>query len=284
MPELDNWLIKNPVIMWMSKYNLLQSASPIVAFSLKLMAERREKPQSQDGTTRDFLSRFQEAHEKDPEFVDYANLTALVVQNVFAGSDTTSITLRAIFYNLLKKPSTMAALTEELSAAHRAGRFSRDDALVRWEEVRDLPYLGAVISEGLRVHPAAGLPLERIVPPQGATICGKHIPGGTIVGCSAWVLHRDEGVFGPRTDEFRPERWLDASEEQKARMNSVLFSFGAGTRTCIGKHISILEMYKVVPAVIRQFEVSARILRVTDTCFQSSSLGISSDRLLTRGV
>lgn len=263
MPDLDRVFLKNPVLLWMNKHNIGQGSAPVVAFSKKRMDARRDKPVAQDSTTRDFLSRFQEAHEKYPEFVGEINLTALTVANMFAGSDTTAITLRAIFYYLLKTPSALAALTEELAAEHRAGRFTRDDAIVRWEEVRDLPYLGAVIKEALRCHPAAGLPLERIVPPQGATICGQHLPGGTIVGCTAWVVHRDEGVFGPRTGEFRPERWLDATEEQQARMNGTLFSFGAGTRTCIGKHISLLEMYKLVPAVIRKFEVSAAILRVT---------------------
>ena len=39
-------------------------------------------------------------------------------------------------------------------------------------------------------------------------------------------------------------------------MEKTLFHFGMGTRTCIGKHISLLEIYKVVPAILRRFEVS----------------------------
>lgn len=263
--------LKNPVMLWMSRHNIGQRSAPVVAFSKKRMDARRDKPQDaeqQDATAgRDFLSRFQEAREKHPEFMDEANVIALTVGNMFAGSDTTAITLRAIFYNLLKHPAAMAALTAELAAERRAGRLGSggargdgDDALVRWDEVRDLPYLGAVIREALRCHPAAGLPLERVVPPGGATICGRRLPGGTVVGCTAWVVHRDEGVFGPRPGEFRPERWLEAGEEQAARMNGVLFSFGAGTRTCIGKHISLLEMYKLVPAVLRRFEVSTYLV------------------------
>ncbi|KAK5239208.1 hypothetical protein LTR40_014734, partial [Exophiala xenobiotica] len=33
-----------------------------------------------------------------------------------------------------------------------------------------------------------------------------------------------------------------------------LFPFGAGARTCIGKNISYLEMYRLVPAVLRTFD------------------------------
>lgn len=48
-------------------------------------------------------------------------------------------------------------------------------------------------------------------------------------------------------------------ESEKARikeMNGDMFLFGAGSRTCIGKNISLLEIYKLVPSMLRGFEVS----------------------------
>lgn len=158
----------------------------------------------------------------------------------------------------------MEKLLAELSEQSQMGKFARDPsveedevALVRWNDVRSLPYLSAVINEGLRIHPAAGLVLERVVPAQGLNVDGHHIPAGTIVGCSAWVIHRDATVFGSNPTEFRPERWIDASPEQQAKMKNTLFSFGAGSRACIGRNISLLEMYKLVPALLRTFEVSS---------------------------
>ncbi|KAJ4420104.1 hypothetical protein N0V82_004551 [Gnomoniopsis sp. IMI 355080] len=200
-----------------------------------------------------------EARLKDPDFISEQRVLALTVANMFAGSDTTAITLRAIFYHLLKNPSAMEKLTSELARESKAGRFTRDDALVKWVEAKDLCYLSAVIKEALRCHPAVGLPLERVVPSQGVNICGHYLPGGTIVGCSAWVLHRNEDIFGRDYDKFRPERWIDSSKEHQSQMNQALFSFGAGSRTCAGKNISLLEMYKVVPAIIRMFEVSRNL-------------------------
>lgn len=248
----------------MSKYKLLKSTSSVVEFAKKRMTERHldekytQKSSSRISVRKDFLTRFTEARAKDPTFISEDRVLALTVANMFAGSDTTAITLRAIFYYLLKDPPKMRKLTDELSSQDQDGRFSRDDVLVRWDEVRELPYLGAVINEALRCHPAVGLPLERIAPPQGIHVAGYHIPGGTIIGCSAWVLHRDEAIFGPSPADFRPERWIDATEEQQALMKKTLFSFGAGSRTCIGKNISLLEMYKLVPAVLRTFEVGQR--------------------------
>lgn len=163
-------------------------------------------------------------------------MLALTVANMFAGSDTTAITLRAVLYNLLRHPSAMSKLLAELAAESEHGRLTRNeeagcDGLVRWNEVRGLPYLSAVINEALRCHPAAGLPLERVVPSQGLRIDGSFIPEGTIVGCSAWVMHRDEAVFGSKPAEFRPERWTDAGPEQQAKMRNCLLSFGSGART-----------------------------------------------------
>ena len=105
------------------------------------------------------------------------------------------------------------------------------------------------------MHPAPGLIMERVVPPQGVEIIGEHIPGGTIVGCNAWVIHRRAEVFGEDCDQFRPERWLDAGPEQLKLMKSSMFQFGSGARTCIGKNISLLEMYKMVPSFLLRFDV-----------------------------
>lgn len=257
IPFLDNLFIKNPIKIWLVKYGFLNSSAPVAEFARKHLVERQleEASDTPKAPRRDFLNRFKEAHSKDPEFITGQLVLALTVANMFAGSDTTGITLRAVFYYLLKDPRKMEALLEELAVESKAGRFSRDDGLVQWEEVRDLPYLSAVINEALRCHPAVGLTLERMVPPGGVTLAGYFIPGGSIAGCSPWVIHQDTEVYGDDAAEFRPERWTEATPEQRKKMNSCLLSFGAGARTCVGKNISLLELYKLVPTILRIFEV-----------------------------
>jgi cytochrome P450 len=134
----------------------------------------------------------------------------------------------------------------------------------------------------MRLHPGVAYPLERYVPPEGATICGVELPGGTNVSVTAPVVHIDKTVYGDDAASFRPERWLEASPDQLKLMDrsflavrsrlfpssdlflcclaismQVLMSvqFGAGARTCIGKNISILEMGKFVPQILRHFEL-----------------------------
>lgn len=124
-----------------------------------------------------------------------------------------------------------------------------------FSEAWKLPYLHACIQEAFRLHPPVSFTAERIVPPPGDTIDGHFVPGGTVVGCNPWVVHRDKATFGKDVDQYRPERWL-GEPEIVYRMNQALFQFGAGNHTCLGKNIAYLEIYKLIPSLMRTFEVS----------------------------
>ena len=96
-------------------------------------------------------------------------------QNIAAGSDTTAISLSSVIYFLHKYPSTLKELRRELDAAEANGRISDP---ITFKEAQDLPYLKAVILEGLRIHPAVGQPMVRVVPDGGAKIAGHYFPPG----------------------------------------------------------------------------------------------------------
>jgi cytochrome P450 len=209
------------------------------------------------GRRGDLLSMFLKAQAERPDFMTDERVLVMAVSMAFAGSETTAISLAAVFYYLLKNPRCYYKLKEEIATGIENGTIdNRPDGLVTWAESQKLPYLDACIKEAFRLHPAAGLPLERVTPPQGVEICGEHIPGGTIVGCNAWVIHRRKEVYGDDVDYYRPERWLKAEKEQLKEMNACMLQFGAGPRTCIGKNISLLEVYKLVPSFLKRFEVS----------------------------
>lgn len=127
------------------------------------------------------------------------------------------------------------------------------------------------------MHPGVSYPLERVVPKLGEELSGVFVPGGTIVGVNPAVIHRDRSIFGEDADTFRPERWLATDDEGLERVKVMERSlltvsqatgplqrepaytrqqFGAGARTCIGKNISIMEMGKLVPQILREFDVA----------------------------
>ncbi|RYP45316.1 hypothetical protein DL769_011471 [Monosporascus sp. CRB-8-3] len=294
IPWLDLLFQKNPIYLKLSQLGFLDATMPVARFARARMAERLgpnlsgdpKKPllpvaatannsdsgNGDDGKkSRDLLSKFLAAKEARPDFMTDTLVLTMAVSMAFAGSETTAISLAAVFYYVLRDARVLARLRAEIDGAARRGAFSdRTTGLVTWAESQRLPYLDACVKEAFRMHPAAGLPLERIVPsPAGAEIAGRRVPGGTIVGCSAWVIHRRPEIWGPDADVYRPERWLvedddDAEASPAARaererrireMNGHMFQFGMGSRTCIGKNISLLEIYKVVPSLLRRFEI-----------------------------
>ena len=97
----------------------------------------------------------------------------------------------------------------------------------------DLPYLDAVVKEGLRVWSPIPMSFPRVVPGGGRVVDGVALPAGTIVSCQPFTMHRlDTGVF-PDPEEFVPERWLEP--EGATERNQYFFAFAAGGRGCIGK-------------------------------------------------
>jgi hypothetical protein len=288
IPVLDLLFLKNPIYLWASQYGLIDSTFPVAKFAKQRMAERYSADNSKSSSVLpevepkgapsqpDLLSKFIQAKESRPEFMTDTLVTTMAVSMAFAGSETTAISLSSVFYFLLKNPECLDALYRELDEKDAQGFFSAPKTgVVTWSESQELPYLDACIKESFRLHPAPGLPIERVVPKQGTEIAGVFVKGGTIVGCNAWVLHRRPEIFGEDVEAFRPERWLVgggaagqgirdvdesvdvAAEEKRIKdMGATLLHFGMGARTCIGKNISLLEIYKLVPSVLRMFEVS----------------------------
>jgi cytochrome P450 len=261
-PSIDYAVRKNPLYMWVNRHGWFNpSPSKSVPFAMKRQQERRqllaEKKMDGDTEEQTLTDKFIHAAETHPDIMGNNEVLAMGLSIIAAGSDTTAISLSAVFYYLLKNPECYRKLMEEVDATFSAKAVQNVTySLISFAEAQRLPYLNACIKETFRLHPATRWFPERVVPASGHTICGEHIPGGTVVGVSAWVLHRNTDIFGHDVEIFRPERWLDGNIEKVREMDRMLSHFGsAGNYTCIGKNIALLEMYKFVPAVIRYFEV-----------------------------
>lgn len=83
-----------------------------------------------------------------------------------AGSETTANELSGLTARLLKNPLVYKKLTEEIRT-----NFKHESELTD-EKLSKLPYLGACLSEGLRIHPPLPTALMRTVPKDGDTIDG----------------------------------------------------------------------------------------------------------------
>ncbi|KAH7389610.1 pisatin demethylase [Phaeosphaeria sp. MPI-PUGE-AT-0046c] len=171
---------------------------------------------------------------------------------IIAGSDSTATTMRAVFYYLMKNPSALSKAVTEVQEADKKSLLSTP---VQFNETMShLPYVCAAIKEAMRLFPSFATRLRRVAPAQGLDLAGYHVPAGCWVGINPFVIQRDKAVFGDDADSFRPERWLESTEKNHA-MEKGMLVWGAGTRTCVGKNIALAEMHKLVPELLRRFDI-----------------------------
>lgn len=163
---------------------------------------------------------------------------------VLAGADSTATAVRMIMYQIMTNPPVYAKLQAEVDNASIAGLVISD------AEANALPYLQAVIKEGLRAWPPGVGISTKLVPPEGESFeDGRFIPGGTRVGWSAWGTQHNKDTYGEDAQYFRPERWFD-SGERMAKMERVIENlFGSGRYGCLGKTLAMLELNKVFVTV-----------------------------------
>ncbi|THX98745.1 cytochrome P450 [Aureobasidium pullulans] len=232
--------------------------------SLRTLAVKEISARMDRGSERkDILSKLHKAQSDKPGELDDNAVISMATSNIFAGSDTTAISTRAIIYYLLKNPQYKQRLIEEIDDFRRQGKLSNP---VKLAEADAMPYLQAVMYEALRCHPAVGMSLPRVTPAGGATIANTFIPGGTVVGANPWVIHRNKEVYGEDVEDFRPDRWL---KEDTGDMRRFFFTFGSGARMCLGRNISWMEMSKLIPTLFLHYniELADQNAEWKETCF-----------------
>jgi cytochrome P450 len=166
---------------------------------------------------------------------------------IVAGSETTANLLSGLFARLIWNPSKYDKLVKEIRSS-----FSNEKDITS-DEVAKLPYFGACIEEGLRIHPPVPAGLLRTVPQGGAYIDGHWVAEGTSVAVTGWAAAHNAANFKD-PDSFIPERWLGdpeyASDNKKGMQ-----PFSLGPRGCIGRHLSYMEMRVILARLLWNFDI-----------------------------
>ncbi|KAL2356702.1 cytochrome P450 [Cryomyces antarcticus] len=249
-----SWIGQVPWLYWIHDF-----FSPVIGShlgiaarhgSLRSFAMSEVSARKDRGTDRkDILSKLFQAHEDKPAEFDDNAVISMATSNIFAGSDTTAISTRAIIYYLLKNPEHKRRLVSEIDDMRSRGKLSDPVTL---DEANNMEYLQAVMYEALRLHPAVGMSLPRVTPEGGVEIDGRFLPAGTVIGVNPWVVHRNKDVFGEDVESFRPDRWL---KEDNGDMHRFFFAFGSGARMCLGRNISWMEMSKLIPTMFMHYDL-----------------------------
>jgi len=142
-----------------------------------------------------------------------------------AGFETTASALRLILYHVYTNNQILRRLREELASVSTGPAQP-----IALKEVEQLPYLTAVLTEGIRLSPAIASRAARITN-KDLFYDKWRIPAGTPVGMTTLLMHTDEALY-PEPMLFNPERWLGPAGE---RAHASKFGpFGRGTRICLG--------------------------------------------------
>ena len=169
------------------------------------------------------LDKLRAADARDPSRHPFLSASECV-DDLVAGIDTVGDALCFLMHHISLPSASSQRVQDKLHAELRENAGTPLD---------DLPFLEAVIKEGLRVFSPTPMSLPRVVPAEGRVLDGVHLPGGTIVSCQSYTVHRLDKAVWPEPNEFLPERWLNP--EGAAERNQLFFAFAAGGRGCIGK-------------------------------------------------
>ncbi|PCH44234.1 cytochrome P450 monooxygenase pc-bph [Wolfiporia cocos MD-104 SS10] len=167
------------------------------------------------------------------------------------GAITVANTSCATTYYLARDQRVQAKLQTELDDALKAV----DSVVAPHGAIKHLPYLDAVVNEGLRLHSPVGAGLPRVVPEGGMTVLGHTFKEGTWVSVPTYHLHRDENIWGENASEFYPERWIEASGDQKKAMLDAFVPFSIGPRACIGRNLALMQLHIVLATLFHRFNV-----------------------------
>lgn len=211
--------------------------------------QTKEKPF--DGK-RDFMQHCLEARFSDGSPLTPTQKRAHVTLLIQAGADTTGTALGSILRYLVTDPSVYARAQAEIDTVDKAGLLSTP---IKFEETRQhLPYFVACIKEGLRLDPPATNLFARMTPKEGKIIDGFAVPGGFEVTSHAYTVQRDKAMYGENAEEFDPERWMK-DEKRNFELDAGQFTFGVGSRICLGKDVALMEIYKLLPEIVRRFNI-----------------------------
>lgn len=175
---------------------------------------------------------------------------------VSAGSDTSATALTTMIGYLVRNPEVHEALQKEIDEAFDVGALTWP---IQYAQAVKLELLQACIKETLRLHPPISMSLPREVCARDGLVvqgqAGKQyiVPYGCQLSVAPFVLHRNKEEFGENAREYDPYRWLNLTEDKRKTMEKSILTFGGGARQCIGKNISLMEINKALPSLIRTF-------------------------------
>jgi cytochrome P450 len=184
-----------------------------------------------------------EAAVNDPNMPEFDQQQAIdeLKQYLWAGTETTALTLAWALYETARHPEAAERIRKEGEAVY-------GDREPTAADYSALAYTRAVIQETMRIYPPIW-GLIRVANEQDE-IGGKQINPGDRVVLFAYGAHHNPR-FWEAPEEFRPERWMAGAAKKQVKYSYL--PFGGGKRSCIGGAMSQVENTLALSLLLRRF-------------------------------
>ncbi len=182
-------------------------------------------------------------HEDGTDRFTADEITGMFISMMFAGHHTTSGTAAWTLIELLRNPSLMARVVEEID-----GLFA-DGGTVSFQALREIPLLDACIKEALRLHPPLILLMR--VAKEDLTVNGFEIRAGDLVAATPAISNRLSDVF-PDAEVYDPDRYLDPRFED-TKNPWTWIPFGGGKHRCVGAAFAQMQLKAIFLVLLRGF-------------------------------
>ncbi len=222
-----------------------QAVKARLAIIERIVQERLDSGQARG----DLLDMLIAAHldEDGSRFTGY-DLVSEMISIVFAGHETTAMTLVWLFYKVAQEPEIERKLRQEVDRVLN-GR------LPTLADLDKMPYTQWLIQETLRYYPSVYVTLREAE--EDDEYRGYHIPAGTQFVLNIRALHRDPRYWD-EPECFWPERFSNdeatsaSSGQAVPRHKFAFMPFLAGPKKCIGDNFAMMEMRLVVPTIMQR--------------------------------
>uniref|UniRef100_A0A182VS34 Cytochrome P450 n=1 Tax=Anopheles minimus TaxID=112268 RepID=A0A182VS34_9DIPT len=196
-----------------------------------------------------------EANEKLKTFLQLTDeqLTAQCAMFFTKGFEPTLNLLSFAAYELAQNPDVQGKLYDEL--VHHGLTKSNSSVPPKYESVRSLPYLEAIVLETLRKWPPHPLLVRECTKPfsipaaENGDRASIPLRVGDKLYISVWALHRNGDHF-PQPEQFNPERFMDGNAPQ----SNTFIPFGIG-RGCAGQEFVKLLVKVTLVALVLRFKL-----------------------------
>jgi cytochrome P450 len=205
----------------------------------RIIAERRASGRDAG----DLLSMLLAARDEDGSKMTDKQLRDETITLFLAGHETTASTLSWTWWLLAQNPAVEAKLHAELDSI-------LGDRAPSFEDLPKLAHTGHIITESLRLYPAAWGMARLAIEDQ--EVAGYTVKKGMGVAMAQWVVHRDPRWYDA-PEKFQPERWEGDLLKRLPRF--AYFPFGGGPRQCIGNTFALMEAALILATIAQKFRL-----------------------------